>query len=251
MARAHILIVEDDQDINEIVATKLQRCGYDCDQAYSGTEAQLVLGQAGVVGVETTTRTVPFNLMVCDLMLPGLSGETLVQTLRVQHVAIPIVVMSAKSEVSDRIDVLRLGADDYLVKPFDLDELVARAEVQLRHHAGSSLPEHTTAVTYGLWSVDRDARTFFVDGRAIELTRTEFDIIATLVGRPKKVFTKAELFAAVWDEPCAPDDNSVTVHIPNIRAKLRDTGTDSYIKTVWGLGFKLADLANVEGSGPR
>lgn len=74
-------------------------------------------------------------------MLPGLSGETLVQTLRVQHVAIPIVVMSAKSEVSDRIDVLRLGADDYLVKPFDLDELVARVEVQLRHHAGSSLPE--------------------------------------------------------------------------------------------------------------
>lgn len=186
MAHAHILIVEDDQDINEIVATKLRRCGYDCDQAYSGTEAQLVLGQAGVAGVETTTCTVPFNLMVCGLMLPGLSGETLVQTLRAQHVAIPIVVMSAKSEVSDRIDVLRLGADDYLVKPFDLDELVARVEVQLRHHAGSSLPEHTTAVTYGLWSVDRDARTFFVDGRAIELTRTEFDIIATLVGRPKR-----------------------------------------------------------------
>lgn len=91
----------------------------------------------------------------------------------------------------------------------------------------------------------------FFDGRGIELTRTEFDIIATLVGRPKKVFTKAELFAAVWDEACVPDDNSVTVHISNIRAKLRDTGTDSYIKTVWGLGFKLADLANVEGSGPR
>ncbi len=234
MDQASVLIVEDDADISEIVAEHLGRAGYACTQAFSGTEARLVLENARQRGER-------FDVVVCDLMLPGLPGEELVRLIRAADEDTPIVVTSARSAASDKIDLLKLGADDYLAKPFDLDELTVRIEVQLRHRGRASAPQlGGDALHAGAWTIDRAARTLSVDGAEVPLTRTEFNIVELLAAHPKKVYTKQELFELAWGEPFAADDSTVSVHVSNIRAKLKPTGTDGYIQTVWGLGFKLS-----------
>jgi len=224
-----ILIVEDDTDINSVIAAFLFKRGYACVQAYSGTEARLVLDQAH------------FGLVICDLMLPGMIGEDVIARIRKQDQDIPIIVLSARSSASDKIDVLGLGADDYLSKPFDLAELLARIEVQFRHrhrHGAAEGNRHEVAAL-GRWRLDSAARSLAVDECPIKLTNIEFNVVELLVRNPRRVFTKQELFELAWGEPYAVEDNTVTTHVSNIRRKLKATGTDSYIKTVWGLGFKL------------
>ena len=229
-----VLVVEDDADINEVVATHLRRRGYTCEQAFSGTEARLLLERA------------PFDLVITDLMLPGMPGEQIVELIRHRGARTPIIVTSARTAPADKIDLLRLGADDYLAKPFDLDELVARIEVQLRHQARTKNTAANTphaaresAIVVGAWRVDPVARTFGVNGADVPLTRIEFNIVALLASHPQRVYTKQELFEHAWGEPYAADDNTVNVHVSNIRAKLKPTGTADYLQTVWGLGFKL------------
>ena len=240
MGQASVLIVEDDAHISGIVAEHLGRAGYACTQAFSGTEARLVLDGARQRGER-------FDVVVCDLMLPGLPGEELVRLIRAADEDTPIVVTSARSAASDKIDLLKLGADDYLAKPFDLDELTVRIEVQLRHRGRASAPQPGgDTLRAGAWTIDRAARTLSVDGVEVPLTRTEFNIVELLAAHPKKVYTKQELFELAWGEPFAADDSTVSVHVSNIRAKLKPTGTDGYIQTVWGLGFKLA--ADAAGS---
>ena len=129
MATTRVLIIEDDADINNIVATHLTRAGYTCTQAFSGTEAKLLLDSG---------NSPMADVVICDLMLPGLPGEELVRLIRERDQDTPIIVISARTAASDKVDLLKLGADDYLAKPFDLDELLARIEVQLRHHGRSS-----------------------------------------------------------------------------------------------------------------
>ena len=239
MPCARVLVVEDDADINQIVTTRLTKAGYTCTQAFSGSEAKLLLGAGDPL---------PFDLVICDLMLPGLPGEELVTLIREHDRRLPVIVTSARTATSDKIDLLTLGADDYLTKPFDLDELVARIAVQLRHAeqtAGSSHSAGATTradkLTFRAWSLDPVARTFTANGQVIPLTRIEFNILEILVRQPRRVFSKQELFEQAWGEPYAADDNTVNVHVSNIRAKLRPTGTDGYIKTVWGMGFKLVE----------
>ncbi len=238
-----ILIVEDDADINHIVATRLAREDYACTQAYSGTEARLLL-QAGTAG--EAEEPLPFDLVICDLMLPGLTGEELTALVRERTPDVPIIVISARTATADKIDLLRLGADDYLTKPFDLDELTARVAVQLRHRRGGAQTNacndgtgHT--LRFRSWTLDPDARTFSAAGAPVELTRTEFNIVEMLMSHPKRVFSKRELFEGAWGEEYAADDSTVTVHVSNIRAKLKASGTSDYIKTVWGMGFKLVE----------
>lgn len=252
------LIVEDDNDINTIVTTHLAAAGYACTQAFSGTEAQLLLGavasagtgenaadaaRANDAGAEAARGGIPFDIVICDLMLPGLTGEELVGRIRALDPSVPVIVVSARGGTTDKIDLLKLGADDYLTKPFDLDELLARIEVQLRHRGCAPARSRTEAITFRSWTLDAGARTFCVDGEPLALTRIEFNLLETLMRRPRKVFSKAELFEAAWGEPYAADDGTVTVHMSNIRTKLRATGTDGYIKTVWGMGFKLVEAA--------
>lgn len=239
MADPSILIVEDDADINQIVATHLTRHGYRCTQAFSGSEAKLLL---------TGSNEVPFDLVICDLMLPGMTGEQLVELIRERDPNAPIIVISARTTATDKIDLLKLGADDYLTKPFDLDELLARVEVQMRHRGltsrkadgGSVAPDHAT-LSFGAWELDPTERTLQVAGEPVELTRIEFALLETMMRHPRRVFSKQELFESAWGEPYAADDNTLNVHISNIRAKLRATKTDCYIKTVWGMGFKLVE----------
>ena len=219
---ARVLVIEDDAAINDVVATRLSRDGHAVTQAFSGSEARLLLGE----------KNLGFDVVICDLMLS-------------RDAATPVIVISARTTAADKIDLLRLGADDYLTKPFDLDELAARVEVQLRHH-GASVPGDEV-LRWQRWTLDPEARTLAVapgeggeKGGEVSLTKIEFNILEALVRRPNRVFSKAELFELAWGEPFAGDDSTVAVHVSNIRAKLRETGTDEYVKTVWGMGFKLA-----------
>lgn len=258
MTQASILIVEDDADINNIIAARLAKEGHLCTQAWSGSEAALRLESAS------------FDLVITDLMMPGLTGENIVGLVRARSATTPIIVVSARVTPADRVSLLKLGADDYLTKPFDLDELAMRVEVQLRHRqsfaqaqstctasglqyagdgAQAGTAQASTAQTspgraplrFGRWLVDRDARTLHVDETPVPLTRIEFNIVELLTSHPRKVFTKRELFELAWGEPYSVEDNTVNVHVSRIRSKLKSTGTDAYISTVWGLGFKLTD----------
>ena len=232
---ARVLVIEDDAAINDVVATRLSRDGHAVTQAFSGSEARLLLGE----------KNLGFDVVICDLMLPGATGEELVGLIRSRDAATPVIVISARTTAADKIDLLRLGADDYLTKPFDLDELAVRVEVQLRHH-GASIPGGEV-LRWQRWTLDPEARTLVVapaeggeKGEEVSLTKIEFNILEALVRRPNRVFSKAELFELAWGEPFAGDDSTVSVHVSNIRAKLHATGTDDYVKTVWGMGFKLA-----------
>lgn len=256
---AKILIIEDDAAISDVVSSTLVSEGYECTTAYSGSEAKLLLATAAA-----QSDRFPFDLVICDLMLPGLSGEEIISIIR-KTTSVPILVMSAKAEVKDRVTLLRQGVDDYLVKPFDLDELVARVEALLRRAsftqvdiaddrknygketnleqcATQGLSEADETLTFGAWVLSGSQRRFEANGVLVRLTRTEFDIVATLMRHPRKVFTKRELYEAAWHEEALVEEKAINTHISNIRSKLKETGTDHYIETAWGIGFKLADL---------
>ena len=230
---ARILVVEDDDDINNVVAAALARAGYACAQAFSGSEARLLL-KAGAAAGEA-----PFDLVITDLMLPGSSGEELVREIRARS-DVPVIVVSARADTGDKVELLKLGADDYLAKPFDLDELLARVSVQLRH-ASRGAGRSSGTLRFKDWVLDAEARTLTAAGDPVRLTRLEFGIVEALVRRPKKVFTKRELFQAAWNEEAFVEEKAVNVHVSNIRGKLKPSGTDGYIETVWGIGFKLAE----------
>ena len=220
----HILIIEDDTDINNAVAEYLTARGCRCTQAFSGTEGRLYWRQGGV------------DLILADLMLPGLTGQQLLAEIRA-HSNVPVIVLSARTALQDKVELLELGADDYLTKPFSLQELWLRVGVQLRH-AGAAATK-IPALHYKAWQIDPDSRTLTVQGTPVPLTLHEYEIVALLASRPQKVFTWQEIYEAVWQEQAFVEDKTINVHISNIRAKLRPTGTDTYIKTVWGIGFRL------------
>lgn len=226
MPQHKILIIEDDADISTIVSKRLSNQGFECTQAFTGTDGIVMLDHH------------PFDMVIMDLMLPGLQGEDIIKLIRSRNTKLPVIVVSARVSVSDKISLLNMGADDYLTKPFDLDELIARVEVQFRK---TDVQTIGNIVIYGDWAIDREARTLTVDDTPVPLTRTEYDLIELLVMNPNKVFTKHELFEMAWNEPYSVDDSTLNVHISNIRSKLKDSGTDTYIQTVWGLGFKLSE----------
>ena len=220
-----VLVVEDDTDINNSTAQYLRRQGCDCVQAFSGTEGRM-LWQAG-----------GFDLLLADLMLPGLSGEELIAEIR-RASQIPIIVLSARAELADKVELLGLGADDYLTKPYQMEELWARILVQLRH-AGAACTGGI--LRYRDWLLDLDGMALTAAGRPVGLTAHEFKIVELLVRQPRRVFTKQQIYEAVWQERYAVEDKTIAVHVSNIRAKLRPSGTEHYIQTVWGIGFKLAE----------
>ncbi len=220
---ARILIIEDDTDINNAAAEYLRRRGCACDQAFSGTEGLRLWREGG------------YDLLLVDLMLPGLSGDELVEEVSGRT---PIIVVSARTELSGKVALLTSGADDYLTKPYALEELWARVQVQLRHASAAPVREE---LRFRAWELDLEEMTLTAAGQPVSLTAHEFKIVALLAGRPKRVFTKQQIYEAVWQEECAVEDKTISVHISNIRAKLRSSGTDGYIQTVWGIGFRLAD----------
>lgn len=247
---AHILVVEDDAAINDVVCETLRKEGHACTPAFSGTEAKMLVDAASYGNGRR------FDLAITDLMLPGMPGEEIVALVR-QNSDMPVLVISAKTDASDKIALLRSGADDYLAKPFDLDELAARVDALLRRAKshGAIAPSTNThessedganetqkpSFTFGRWKLYEEERRFEVAGESIRLTRTEFEILAALMRHPRKVFTRRELHRATWGEDALAEEKAINTHISNIRSKLKTTGTDAYIETVWGIGFKLVD----------
>lgn len=230
--QTYILIIEDDNEINQMLTELLQSSGYTTKSAYSGTEALLCLEK------ETP------QAVLLDLMLPGLSGEELLQQIRAKYTEIAVLVTSAKDAVRSRVELLRAGADDYIVKPFDTDELLARLEAVLRRKgAAHGLSHPAKAVTFKDIVMEPERHRVTVSGQEIALTKREYMILELLISNPQKVFTKNNIYESVWNEEFVGEDNAVNVHISNIRQKLaRINNEESYIQTVWGIGFKMKTL---------
>ena len=225
----NILVVEDDPDINRLLCRILEGAGYACRPAFSGSEAALWAEQYD------------YDLVLLDLMLPGLTGEEFIARMRKKK-TMPILVLSAKAGLEDRVNVLKLGADDFIPKPFDNAEVLARVEAQLRRYKQFSGGPGGKVLTHGDLVLDRDSVSVTAGGKDVALTAREFEILALLMEHPKKVFTREQLYEQVWGGTYMGDDNTVNVHISNLRSKLAKASSAEYIKTVWGIGFKMSDL---------
>ncbi|MGN8967717.1 response regulator transcription factor [Intestinimonas sp. HCP28S3_D6] len=226
METCHILVVEDDQDINRLLCRILADGGYDVRPAFSGSEAVLWAEQYD------------YDLVLLDLMLPGITGEEFIARMRKKR-TMPIIVLSAKAGLEDRVNVLRLGADDFIPKPFDNAEVLARVEAQLRRYKQFSAPGGGQVLRCGDLELDREAIRVTAGGREVTLTAREFEILALLMSHPRKVFTREQLYESAWGGEYMGDDNTVNVHISNLRSKLSKVSDQEYIKTVWGIGFKM------------
>jgi len=227
---ANILVVEDDADINRLLCTILEGAGYVPRPAFSGSEAML------------WAEKYDYDLILLDLMLPGLSGEEFIAQVR-REKTMPILVLSAKVAVEDRVNVLGLGADDFIPKPFDNREVLARVEAQLRRAGRFSQPAAGGPLRLGPLTLSREDHTVELDGTPLSLTAREFDILALMMEHPRRAFSRAQIYEAVWGEDFMGDDNTVNVHVSNLRAKLNKAGPDrEYIKTIWGVGFKMGEL---------
>lgn len=225
--QAKILIVEDDPDINKILCRYLEKEHYQTVAAFSGTEAKLQLSMNS------------FDLILLDLMLPGITGEKLIPEIR-KNGQTPIIVISAKGALEDRVNALNNGADDYIQKPFEREEVLARVGALLRrYHAAPT--DLSTDCDYHFKNLVLKplAREVLLMGNLISLTVYEYEILKLLLQYPDRVFTKDQLYQDIWKAGYYGDDNTINVHMSNLRKKIKDFDEDSYIKTVWGIGFKL------------
>ncbi len=229
-----ILIVEDDNSINNMIRDALEAEGYACMQAFSGTEGVLLL------------RDEP-DLVILDLMLPGMSGDEVIKKIKEDR-DIPVIVVSAKDGVDSKIELLKLGADDYLTKPFDIKELAVRVEVRLRRYRSEkgtesgrdASGENAHTLRYKEIEMDLDSFSLTVNGAPVELTKHEFRILELLIKNPSRAFTKQSIYEYAWDDSYLGEDKTINVHVCNIRKKLGTVTQTEYIDTVWGIGFKLA-----------
>ena len=222
-----MLVVDDERKIREMVTLYLERDGYQVLQASTG-EAALEASKPGYA-----------DLVVLDLMLPGISGEDVAETLH-RTSQVPVIMLTAKSQEEQRIDGLRLGADDYVVKPFSPRELVARVDAVLRRTRGGrdQVPEsfNTGAIT-----IARPTREVRVDGEPVELTRTEFDLLALLASRPGRVFTRPELVDRLQGSDYDGFERTMDAHVKNLRHKLgEDPRHPRFVDTVIGVGYRFA-----------
>jgi len=219
-----ILIVEDDNDINNMITDSLTKNNYSCVQAFSGTEALLRMEQS------------KFDLILLDLMLPGMSGNIVIKKIKPENNT-PVIVISSKDELDSKVDLLSAGADDYITKPFEIKELLARVDVQLRRN--SSTVTNTIYVHKDL-SLNSETYQVTINVNDISLTKQEFKILELLMTFPCKVFSKQDIYEYAWDDYYIGEDKTINVHISNIRQKLKKVSNEEYIETVWGIGFKLS-----------
>ena len=217
-----IAVVDDDVYIGDMLEELLRREGYDVLRAYSGTEAVLLLEGRRP------------DLVLLDLMLPGLGGESVLPRLA----GIPVIILSARAGIEDKVDLLRGGAADYLTKPFDTRELLARIAVQLRLHAFTDTP---SLMTFGGLTLDVRTRSVSLEGHPVHLTRTEYAILKLLLQNPAQVMTKSLLLDRICEDTPDCTEVSLKMHISNLRKKFRDINGKDYIEAVWGIGFRLKE----------
>ena len=219
-----ILIVEDDTDINNLLFTALEKQGYTATQAFSGTEAKMLL------------KMESFALVLLDLMLPGVPGEEVLKFIREQGNS-SVIILAAKDTLDDKVNLLIAGADDYITKPFEIQEVLARVQVQLRHGVQEG---NGNVLSYKQMVLDREKFQIEVEGKPLEkITKQEFSILELLLKHPKQVFSKEDIFEYAWEEPYMGETKTLDVHISNIRKKVKEVTKEEYIETVWGIGYRL------------
>ncbi|MDO6448882.1 response regulator transcription factor [Oceanobacillus profundus] len=218
-----ILIIEDDQEISKLLSVILTKKELDSIAAYSGTEGLLQL------------QNNKFDLILLDLMLPGKSGEELIKKIREEN-SIPIIVISAKVDIENKVHVLKMGADDYITKPFNQEEVLARVEVQLRK---STITSRTAENVWRGLKIQPEKLSVSLDNTELQLTNAEFDILSLFVSHPEHAFSKREIYESIWKGTYLGDDNTISVHVSNLRKKMAEITSDEYIKTIWGVGFML------------
>ena len=227
MDQIKVLVVEDDTDINMLIKKILEKSDFNVIQAFSGTEAQLRLSMD------------QYDVVLLDLMIPGITGEQLIPM--ICEKSIPIIVLSAKVGLKDRVNVLNLGADDYITKPFEAEDVIARVNAVLRrtNKKNVELNDKMESYSYKKLKLSADSRKVIIDETEIFLTAHEFDLLYLLIKNPQKVYSREALYEEVWQGGYYGEDNTVNVHISNIRKKISEVTPNDYIKTVWGIGFKL------------
>lgn len=227
---ARILIVEDNNEIQEILRTLLSE-EHEVIQAFSGTEGMIRFEQGGI------------DLILLDIMLPGKNGDQVLKAIR-QDSSVPVIMLTALSDKKLISQYLLDGANDYIVKPFDLDEVFARITVQLRQNSDKQPAEieHSDKLTQQLKNIQFDPDSFEIKNsqETIRLAKKECLILQTLLRHPKKIFTKEELFELVWEDTYLPGDNTLNTHLSNLRKKLSQLDPEQeYIETIWGVGVRL------------
>ena len=218
-----ILVIEDDKTINDLLCGILRQSGYEAEGAADG-----------LTGLNLALEN-DYRLILMDLMLPLKSGEEILKTLR-RTKKTPVIVLSAKSDTYNRIELLRLGADDFICKPFDIDEVMLRIEAVLRRTEGTA-----DTLTYKEMRLDRDARRVFVGEKELICTAMEYSILELMLAYPGKIFSKRNLFESVTGEDYISEDNTMNVHMSNLRKKIAKLTDEPYIETVYGMGYRMAN----------
>lgn len=222
-----IMLIEDDEYIGNMVTEALNRENYKVLRAYSGTEALLLL-----------EKDVP-DLILLDLMLPGLPGEKVLERI----VGIPVIVVSAKVDVDDKVSLLLHGASDYITKPFEIKELLARIAVQLRKQDTAAVGRILTAADITINLISHEVR---AGNESVNLTKTEFAILKQLMLNAGAAVSKSAILDRISEDTPDCTDNSLKQHISNLRKKLREAGGKEYIEAIWGIGFKLSSPNNMQ-----
>jgi len=227
MTGKRILIMEDEPSIAEVVSLYLQRAGY-----------RVEVVADGLLGLDALERQMP-DLVILDLMLPGIDGLTITRRLR-EYSSVPIIMVTALREESDRIAGLELGADDYIVKPFSPQELVSRVRAVLRRSFESSRLQSEHTYQFGALRIDPKTRLVYVMEKEIILTVKEFELLYWLVRHARQVFTRDQLLTQIWGNAEYIDPSTVTVHMRRLREKIEDNPSEPrYLQTVWGVGYKF------------
>jgi two-component system OmpR family response regulator len=222
-----ILVVEDERKIARFIQQGLKECGFTVDIVHHGTEAWEMIGSH------------PFDAIILDIMLPGRDGLNILRALRKQSNPIPVLIVTARGEVSDKVEGLDLGADDYLAKPFSIDELAARLRALARRGSGDNLVRYRVQDL----SLDVVTRVAHRGYRRIELTTREFSLLECLIRSPGRVFTRTQLCQHVWEYHFEPETNLVDVYIQRLRRKIDDGEASKLIQTVRGTGYRIGDTA--------
>ena len=232
-----LLLIEDDTEISDMLKTFLTTENYEVTAAYDGEDALRKFSSGD------------YALVLLDLMIPKKNGMEVMKTIRETSI-VPIIILSAKDTDSDKTLGLGLGADDYITKPFSVTEVLARIKANIRRStqyapnadAGKKEERREAPITKGGLTMEPDTYSLTKDGRKIDLTAKEFDILKLLMKNPKKVYTKEQLYSLIWKDAYLGDENAVNVHISRLRNKIEDNPRDpKYVVTVWGIGYKLGD----------
>ncbi len=230
MEKVKVLVTDDDRDIVRAIAKLLELEGFDTVKAYNGLEA-----------LDALNTYSDIKLVIIDIMMPQLDGLSAIMKIREKR-NIPVLVLSAKSEDSDKVLGLSIGADDYITKPYSPAELTARVKAMLRRYTmlGSETADKTEVITVGGLSYNKKEKTLTVDGEPVRLTAKELSIMELFMSNPGQIFSAEQIYSKVWNSQAYAVENTVMVHIRHLREKIEiDPREPKYIKVVWGIGYKL------------